>query len=259
MSTQIHPTAIVSPKAELGNNVSVGPHTIIEDDVVIGDDCEIASSCLLASCARLGARVKVSHSAVIGTQPQDLKFGGEKTLAKIGDETVIREFVTVNRGTKAHGESTIGKKCLLMAYTHVAHDCVIGDRVKMANATNPAGHVTIEDDAVLSGVIGIHQFVRIGKLAMIGGLSRVAVDVPPFVMAAPNPDFTMCGLNLVGLKRHGYSREQIGKIKEAYDVVYHAKLTLKEALAKLEKELAGDEDVDYIISFLQKAERGIVR
>ncbi len=259
--SEIHKTAIVDKKAELAGNVQVGPYAIIEGAVKVGAGSRVGAHCFITGDTIIGENNEIFPYAVLGTRPQDVKFkpGSESRLC-LGDGNVIREFCTLNTSTLAGGSTKVGNNCWLMAYTHIAHDCVIGDGVKIANATNLAGHVEIEDGAVLSGLIGVHQFARIGRLAMIGGLSRVAVDVPPFVMAAPEEGgFKMCGLNLVGLKRSGYSKQRMRAIKVAYDVVYHSKLTLKEAVAKLEKEAAKDEDVKGIVEFLRKAERGIVR
>ncbi len=259
--TNIHKTAIVDKKAELADDVKVGAYAIIEGQVRIGAGTSVGVHCYLTGDTEIGADNLIFPYAVVGTPPQDVKFepGGVSRL-RVGNGNRIREFCTLNCSTLEDSATTVGDDCWLLAYTHIAHDCVVGDRVKIANATNLAGHVEIESDAVLSGLIGVHQFVRVGCMAMIGGLSRVAVDVPPFLMAAPKgDDFRMCGLNLVGLKRAGYDKQRIRKIKDVYDVVYHAKLTVKEAVERIKQEGPDDEDVDCIAAFLGKAERGIVR
>lgn len=258
MSTTIHPTAIVSSKAELGVGVTVGPHTIIEDDVVIGDGCEIASSCLIAAGARLGKGVKVSHAAVIGTQPQDLKFGGEKTLAKVGDETVIREFVTINRGTKAHGESTIGRNCLLMAYTHVAHDCIIGDEVIMANAVNLGGHVEIDEHAIVGGMCPVHQFTKIGAHSMIGGGFRIVQDVVPYALMGGYPLKTV-GLNSIGLRRRGFSKETIELLQKTYKLLFYSQLNTTQAVARIKADIELIPEVQTILTFIERSKRGIIK
>ena len=257
MST-IHPSAIVSPKAELADDVTVGPHTIIEADVVVGAGCRIASSVLLASGARLGERVKVSHGAVIGTEPQDLKFGGEATLAKIGDDTVIREFVTMNRGTKAHGESSLGKNCLLMAYAHVAHDCIIGDNVIMANAVNLGGHVEIDDHAIVGGMVPVHQFTKIGAHVMIGGGFRVVQDVVPYALMGGFPLKTI-GLNSIGLRRRGFSAESIKLLKQTFKLLFFSELNTTQALEKIKAEVTLIPEVQRVIDFIARSNRGIAK
>ncbi len=256
--TNIHNTAIVSSKAELADGVTVGPHTIIEDDVVIGEGTRIASNVLLADGARLGRNVKVSHGAVIGTPPQDLKFGGEITQARIGDDTVIREYVTVNRGTRAHGESSVGKNCMLMAYAHVAHDCIVGDNVIMANSVNLGGHIEIDDYAILGGVLAVHQFVKIGAHAMIGGGFRVVQDVCPFAMVAGYP-LRVIGLNSVGLRRRGFEKETIQALKRAFGLLFHSGLNTTQAVEKINEEMNIIPEVQTLLDFLPRSTRGIVK
>ncbi len=259
--SEIHKTAIVDKKAELADGVSVGAYAVVDGPVKIGAGTSVGAHCHLAGDTEIGADNIIFPHAVVGTPPQDVKFEpGSVSRLRVGDGNRIREFCTLNTSTAEGGETRVGNGVWLMAYTHIAHDCLIKDRVKIANATQMAGHVVIEEDAILSGLCGLHQFVRVGRLAMIGGLSRVAVDVPPFLMAAPKgEDFRMCGLNLVGLKRAGYDRERIRRIKDVYDIVYHTKLTVKEAVERIKKEMPDDEDAGCIAAFLEKAERGIVR
>ena len=256
--SRIHATALVSAKAEVADDVTVGPHTIIEDDVVVGAGCQIASSVLLASGARLGQRVKVSHAAVIGTQPQDLKFGGEPTLARIGDDTVIREFVTMNRGTRAHGESTVGKNCLLMAYAHVAHDCIIGDNVIMANAANLGGHVEIDDYAIIGGMVPVHQFTKIGAHAMIGGGFRVVQDVVPYALAGGFPLRTF-GVNSIGLRRRGFSAESIRLLKQTFKLLFFSQLNTTQAVERIRSEVSMIPEVQRVLDFIKRSNRGIAK
>ncbi len=257
MSVSIDRTAQVSPKAELGEGVSVGPFSIIEDDVRIGDRTQIASNVLIASGARVGKGCKIHHGAVISTIPQDLKFAGEKTELEIGDGTVVREFATLNRGTKDRWKTLIGTNCLVMAYAHVAHDCAIGNNVIIANAVNMGGHVTIEDFAIVGGMVPIHQFVRIGRHVMIGGGFRVPKDVPPFILAGQEP-LSYEGLNIVGLRRRGFSPQAIASVESAYRCIYDSNLNVSQAIEKIKQEMTLTEEIKHIIEFIQKSERGII-
>lgn len=253
---KIHPTAIVDSGAEIAEDVEIGPCSVVESDVVIDRGCRIESSALIASGARLAAGVKVFHGAVIGTIPQDLKFGGETTTAEVGENTVIREYCTINRGTKHRKRTTIGANCLLMAYSHVAHDCQIGNDVIIANAVNMGGHVIIGDYAIIGGIVAIHQFVHIGAYSMIGGLFRVPKDVPPYVLAGGNP-LKYEGLNSVGLRRRGFNSEQRKAIKEAYRLIYQSNFLRSEALAKIKSERMIPE-VENIVKFFDNSERGVI-
>ena len=254
---EIHPTAVVSDKAELGTHVMVGPYAVIEDDVIIGDGCQIGPHVYVHSGTRLGQRVRVEKGAVLGTDPQDLKYGGEKTYLEIGDDTTIREFATLNRGTDFHYKTVVGKNCFLMAYVHVAHDCIIGDNVVIANSVQMAGHVEIDDFAGIGGLTAIHQFVRIGKHCFVGGGLRVTKDVPPYVLAMGDP-IRYGGTNFVGLKRRGFSSETLRLIKRAYRTVYQSNLKLRDAIQTLKKEFPEQEEIHEIVSFLEKSERGII-
>jgi UDP-N-acetylglucosamine acyltransferase len=256
--TDIHPSAIVSPKAEIGNDVSVGPHAIIEDDVVIGDGCRIGSSALVASGARLGKNVKLSHSAVVGTQPQDLKFGGEATEARIGDNTIIREFVTVNRGTKWRGYTSVGKDCLLMTYAHVAHDCLIGDNAILANAVNLGGHVEIGEWAICGGVLAVHQFVKIGAHAMIGGGFRVVQDACPYALLAGYP-LKVMGVNAVGLERRGFPAETVKLLSRAFKILFFSRLNTTQALERIRDEVELIPEIQYLLDFIADSTRGIIK
>ncbi len=257
MSINIDPAARVSSKAELGDGVSIGPFSIVEDDVIIGERTEVGSSVVIASGARIGKGCRIHHSAMISTIPQDLKFAGEKTELEIGDATIVREFATLNRGTKDRWKTTIGANCLIMAYAHVAHDCIIGNNVILANAVNMGGHVTIEDYTIVGGMVPIHQFVQIGCHVMIGGGFRVVKDVPPYILAGQEP-LSFEGLNIVGLKRRGFSSESIASIERAYHFIYNSNLNVSQAVEKIKKEITLTDEVKHIIEFIENSERGIV-
>lgn len=254
----IHPTAIVHPGAELGADVEVGPFTIIQEDVIIGEGCKIQSHVFIDAGVRLGKNVRISPGAVLGSAPQDLKYKGEKTYLEVGDGTTIREYATLNRGTTHSYKTVVGKNCLLMSYCHVAHDCVIGNNVIIANAVNMAGHVTIEDYVGVGGLSAIHQFVHIGQHAFIGGVSKVSKDVPPFVLAMGEP-LQYGGINHVGLSRKGFSPEVLLEIKRAYRYIYRSNLTRKEAVEKIRQELKPLPELEAIIGFLEKSERGLIK
>ncbi|MBI3125754.1 MAG: acyl-ACP--UDP-N-acetylglucosamine O-acyltransferase [Ignavibacteriales bacterium] len=255
---EIHPTAIVSPKAKLGTDVKVGPFTIIHDDVEVGDGSIIDSHVVLYDGARLGNRVRIYQGAAVANTPQDLKFGNEVSYFYIGDETQIREFVTLHRGTHATGKSSIGKNCLLMAYTHVAHDCTLGDNIILANGVQIGGHCEIENQVIIGGLAGIHQFTKIGAHAMIGTNSKVTADVPPFMMVQGVPA-RFEGINKVGLRRRGFTPEQLEAIKEAYRILYLSGMLFSHAKEKIAKDLGHHEVVKNILDFIAKATRGIVR
>ncbi|MGH8015659.1 MAG: acyl-ACP--UDP-N-acetylglucosamine O-acyltransferase [Candidatus Zixiibacteriota bacterium] len=256
--SNIHPSAIVSPKAKLGSNVSVGPYAIIEDDVQIGDSSRIDSSAVIADGARIGKSVQISHGAVIATEPQDLKFGGEDTLAEIGENTIIREFATINRGTIAHGKTTLGKNCLVMAYAHVAHDCIIGDHVILANSVNLAGHVEIGDYAILGGVLPVHQFVKIGAHAMVGGGFRVQQDICPFSLVGGYP-LKVVGINSVGLKRRGFSQETVKTLEQVFKILFFSELNTTQAAERIKSEFDSTPEIKEILGFINRSNRGIVK
>lgn len=253
----IHPTAIVDPASELAQDIEVGPYTIIEADVTVDSGSKIGPHVLLAAGARLGTNVRVFKGAVIGTVPQDLKFMGEPTLAIVGDGTVVREFATINRGTNASGRTVVGRECMLMAYSHVAHDCVLENNVILANSVNLGGHTLIEEQAIIGGVVPVHQFVRIGCHAYIGGGTRVPKDVPPFILAGNEP-LRFAGLNSVGLKRRGFSAERIAAIKHAYRLIYLSDLNVSQGIARIREEIDISPDIQHIIDFIESSERGII-
>ena len=256
--TNIHPTAIVDSKAELGSGVKIGPYAIIEAETQIGDGTEIGYHAVIADGSTLGKNCKISPGAVIGTAPQDLKFGGEKTFVVIGDNTTVRECATVNRATTHSYYTRVGDNCLLMAYSHVAHDCVLGNNVVIANSVNMAGHIIIDDFVGIGGVTPIHQFVRIGAHSFIGGGLRVSKDVPPFILAMGDP-LRFGGLNRVGLQRRGFDDDRLNILKQAYKIIYRSKLTLEQAAAEIENSLKVNSDIEYLLKFLKASERGIIR
>ena len=256
--TDIHSTAIVSKSAQLGNDVSIGPYCIVEDDVVIGDGSRLTSSSRLGSGTVLGTNVQIFHGAVIGTIPQDLKFGGEKSKAVIGDDTVVREYATINRGTKAHGVTTIGKNCLLMAYSHIAHDCIIGDNVILVNSVNLAGHIEIDEYAIIGGVVPVHQFVKIGAHSMIGGGFRVQQDICPYALVGGYP-LRVVGINSIGLKRRGFSTEVVRQLEKAFKILFFSKLNTTQAVERIKDEIEIIPEVKVILDFLERSERGIVK
>lgn len=256
--SEIHASAVISPKAQLGSDVTVGPFTVIEDNVIIGDGCQIGSSVQLGSGARLGSRVRVFHGAVIGTIPQDLKFAGEETTAEIGDDSTVREYATINRGTTDTLTTKVGTNCLLMAYSHVAHDCKIGDNCILANSVNLAGHIEIDDNAILGGVLPVHQFVKIGTHAMIGGGFRVQQDIVPYAMAGGYP-LKIIGLNSIGLKRRGFSSETIKSLEQTYRFLFRSKLNTTQAVERIKAEIEPIKEVQIILDFLERSNRGIVK
>lgn len=257
MSSKIHSTAIIDPAVHLGSNVTIGAYSVIEGDVKIGDDCEVGHHVVIASGTRLGNGVRVFPGAIIGNQPQDLKYKGEPTTVEVGDMTVIRECVTINRGTTATNNTKVGKNCLLMAYSHVAHDCVLGDGIILANSVNLSGHVTIHDNVIIGGLTGVHQFVTIGTCVMIGAIFRVSKDVPPYVLAGGQP-LSYEGLNLIGLRRRGFSPNTIQTIADTYHLIYRSKLNVSQALQKLTAMDGKAPEVEKIIDFIQKSKRGII-
>ena len=257
MQPTIHSTALIDTEAKIGENISIGAFSVIEGNVEIGDDAEIGHHVVLASGTRLGKGVRVHPGAVIGNAPQDLKYGGEDTIVEVGDMTVIRECVTINRGTTATGLTRVGSNCLLMAYSHIAHDCRVGNGVILANSVNLAGHVTIEDYVIIGGLTGVHQFVTLGMHAMIGALFRVSKDVPPYILAGGQP-LSYEGLNLIGLRRRGFSPNTIESIAHTYHILYRSKLNVSQALEKLSNIDGKIPEVERIIQFVQQSKRGII-
>jgi UDP-N-acetylglucosamine acyltransferase len=257
MSPAIDPRAVISPKAELGNNVVVGPYSVVEDDVTIGDGTWIGTSVLIANGARIGRECKIHHGAAVAGSPQDLKYKGEPTLLEVGDRTVVREYVTLNRGTIESGKSVVGSDCLFMAYTHVAHDCRVGNHVILANCVPLGGHVYLGDWVIVGGLSPIHQFVHVGAHAMIGGGFRVTKDVPPFILAGSNP-LSFEGLNLVGLRRRGFSRETIDLLDKCYRLLFRSNLNVSQAVTRIKQEVQIIPEVQAVLDFVSSSKRGIV-
>ncbi|MBK8249325.1 MAG: acyl-ACP--UDP-N-acetylglucosamine O-acyltransferase [Gemmatimonadetes bacterium] len=257
MSRTIHPTALVSPSAEIGEEVTIGAFAIVGDHVSIGDGCVIEPRATLERNVRLAPRVTIGSGTIIGGDPQDLKFKGEDTWVEIGEGTRIREYSTINRGTSHSWKTTVGKGCFLMSYVHLAHDCHIGDGVIISNGTQLAGHVTIEDRAIVSGLVAVHQFAKIGKHAFVGGCSRVAKDVPPFIKAVGNP-VKLYGLNSVGLQRSGFPDEVVRELKRAYRLFFRSELNVSQAMARARVELPAIPEIEHFLSFLEDSERGTV-
>ncbi len=255
----IHPTAIVSPKAQIDSDVHIGAYSIIGDNVTIGKGTTIGPHVVIDPNVTIGAECQIFQYAAIGAVPQSMKFGGEESTVNIGDKCVIREFVTVHRGTNAGGGLTqIGPECFIMASAHIAHDCLLGHHVVMANCATLAGHITIGNHANIGGLVGIHQFVRVGNYAIVGGKSAVVKDVPPFMMAAGDRA-RLHGLNIVGLKRNGFSPESILMLKKAYRIIFRFGLTLNEAMARVAAQIPTAPEIDELIAFIKASQRGITR
>ncbi|MDD8018462.1 MAG: acyl-ACP--UDP-N-acetylglucosamine O-acyltransferase [Bacteroidota bacterium] len=258
MSSKIHPTAIVSSKAQLGADVVIEPYAIVEDDVVIGDGVYIGPQVLIANGARIGKNCKIHKGAVVSTPPQDLSYKNEPTTFEMGENTTIREFCTLNRGTvKQHKKSSVGSNCLLMAYTHVAHDCIIGNNVIIANSVQMAGHVTIDDFSIIGGLVAIHQFVRIGAYTMVGGHFRVPKDIPPYIMAGGWP-VSFERLNIIGLRRRGFSSEAIDSLNNAYRILYLSKLNVSQGVERIKETMTITPEVQNLLDFIATAKRGII-
>ncbi len=253
-----HPLSQIHPDAHIGAGVEIGPFVFIDKNVEIGEGTTIGPNVSILSGTRIGKNCSIFPGAVLGAIPQDLKFQGEESLAIIGDNTTIREFVTVNRGTASKGKTEVGNNCLLMAYCHVAHDCMIGNHVILANATQLAGEVVIDDFAILGGGTLVHQFTHIGAHAMIQGGTKVSKDIPPYVTAAREP-ISYVGVNLVGLRRRGFSNEQINQIQDIYRILFQTKLNTTNAMTKISNEIADSPERNLITAFVANSERGIIK
>ncbi len=256
LTTEIHPTAVIDATAELAGDVIVGAYSVIGPNVRIGAGTTIGPHVQIVRDTAIGENCAIHHGAGLGGDPQDLKYAGEPTELVVGDRTVIREFVTLNRGTAAHGHTSVGSDCLLMAYSHVAHDCVIGDRVVLANAVQMGGHVTIEDWVVVGGVTAIHQFVKIGAHAFVGGSAAVMKDVAPYVKAASNP-LKLYGLNSIGLQRRGFSAETRATLKRAYRLFFQSSFNISQAMERARSELPQTPELQHFLAFIEASERGI--
>ena len=255
---KIHPTAIVDKKAKLADDVEVGPYAIIGPNAEIGKGSIIGPRVTVEGYTIIGEGARIFTGAVIGSAPQDLKYKGEKTFLKIGKKNIIREYVTMNPGTEEGTFTSVGDENLFMAYSHVAHNCRVGNNCVIANAGTLAGHVTLEDKVVLGGFAGVHQFTRVGKMSIIGGCSKVTQDIPPFSTCDGNPA-RVYGLNLIGVRRAGMPRKAQRELKKAFKILFHSRLALKNSIAKVKKEIASIEEVEYLLNFLKDSERGISR
>lgn len=244
--------------AKIGRDVQVGPFTTIEEDVIIGNGCRIGANANILNGTRIGDHCHIYPGAVVGAAPQDLKFGGEYSLLEIGNHVTIREYCTINRGTKANFKTSIGDHSLLMAYVHVAHDCVVGNNCILANNVNLAGHINIGHHTVVGGLVAVHQFVKIGEHVMVGGGSLVRKDIPPFVKAARDP-LSFVGVNVTGLKRRGFSQTQIHAIQDIYRILFVRGYNITQAISVIKESLPGGPEKNLILEFVDQSERGIMR
>jgi len=247
----------ISTKAKIGKNVIVGDFTVIKDDVEIGNNVVVGSNVIIDNGARISDNVTLHHGAVISTIPQDLKFGGEVTTLEIGENTVIREYATLNKGTAASGKTVVGKDCLLMAYSHIAHDCRVGNNVIIANCGTLGGHVEVDDWAIIGGIVAVHQYVKIGTHSILAAFTKAVKDIPPYIVAGDNP-MKFEGLNIIGLKRRGFTSEQIDGIKEFYKLLYKSGLNISDAIQNIKQILPKTEEVNNILSFISRSTRGIL-
>ena len=257
MGTKIHSTAVVENKAELGENVSVGPHSFIENGAVIGDNTEIGSSVWVTGYARIGRGNKIYHGASIGGPPQDLKFKDEPTTAELGDRNLVREFVTIHRGSQASKRTIIGNENLIMAYVHIAHDCRIGDNIILANSTNFGGHCEVGDFAILGGMVPIHQFCRIGDYAMVGTGARITQDIVPYALVGADPT-RIVGINRVGLTRRNFSEETRTALKHAFRMIFYSKMLLSEAVVAVKEIYSNNPEIRNLVEFIASSQRGIL-
>lgn len=255
--TRIHPTAIISPDAQLGVGVEIGPFAIVGESCVVGDGSVLAARSTLDRNVTLGANVHVGSGSILGGPPQDVKYRGEHTTVEIGDGTAIREYTTINRGTTHSFKTTVGRNCFVMSYVHLGHDCHIGDGVILVNGVQLAGHVAVDDRAIISGLTAVHQFVRIGKFSFIGGCSRVAQDVPPYTRAVGNP-IKLYGLNSVGLRRNNFPDDVLRELKRAYRLFFRSELNLSQALQRAEADLQQLPEVQEFVRFVSETNRGVV-
>jgi UDP-N-acetylglucosamine acyltransferase len=255
---QIHPTAIVDPRAEVGAGSIVGPYCVVGSNVALGPNCWLQHHVTLQGPMRAGAGNKFYAYCSIGQQTQDLKYAGEPTYLEIGDENTFREFVTVNRSTLSSGKTRIGSRGNFLAYSHIGHDCVVGNEVVFSNNGTLAGHVQVDDNAVMGGLTAVHQFCRVGRFAITGGCSKIVQDVPPFMIADGNPA-EIRGVNLVGLERKKFRADRVKLIKEAFRLIYRSKYNTAQALEAVRKDLAQSEEVREILEFIENSQRGIIR
>jgi UDP-N-acetylglucosamine acyltransferase len=254
---RIHPTAIISPDAEIAADVEIGAFAIVGEGCVIGAGSVIAARATLERNVTLGRSVKVGMGSILGGAPQDLKYAGEETSVEIDEDTIIREYVTVNRGTSHSFKTTVGKNCLLMTYVHIGHDCRVGNSVILSNVVQLAGHVAIEDKAIISGLSAVHQFARVGRHSFIGGMSRVSKDIPPFLKAVGSP-VKLYGLNTIGLQRSGMDEATILELKRAYRLLFRSDLNITQAIERAQSELDPLPEVQELLRFVEASERGVV-
>ena len=257
-TSNIHSTAVVHPDAKIGQGVIIGPGAVIGENVSIGDGTKIGANVVVGGWTTIGQRCELDPGSAVGLEPQDLKFKGEKSFCNIGDETVIRECVTISRATGEGEETRIGNNCLFQACTHVAHNCIVGNNVIMSNCAGLAGHVIVEDRVVIGGIAGIHQFVKIGRNAMVGGMAKVVQDIPPYVIADGQPA-RVIGLNSVGLSRAGISEEVRHDLKQAFRIIYRSGFSLSRAIEEMEMQLNSSVEIENLLRFLRNADRGIMR
>ncbi len=257
MSVNIDSRAAVSSKAQLGKNVTIGPFSLVDDDVLIGDGTWVGSNVAISNGARIGRECKIHHGAAIAGPPQDLKYAGETTYLEVGDNTIVREFVTLNKGTTASGVTVIGKNCLFMAYSHVAHDCQVGNNVILANCAALGGHVVLGDWVIIGGLTPVHQFVHIGEHAMIGGGFRVAKDVPPYILAGSDP-LSFERLNIIGLQRRGFDDKALAALDQAYRLLYKSGLNVSQAVTRIKEEVERTKEVENLLAFIANSKRGII-
>ena len=250
--------AHIHPNAQIGANVTIDPFSVIHDDVVIGDGTHVMSNVTIFSSSRIGKNCSIFPGAVIGAVPQDLKYRGEYTLTEIGDNTSIRECVTIHRGTTDKNTTKVGSNCLIMAYAHVAHDCIVGNNVILANSVQLAGHVTIDDYAIIGGMSAAHQFTHIGKHTYIAGMSAIRKDVPPYVKAAREP-LAFAGVNSVGLRRRGFTEEQVREIEDIYRVLYVQNNNISKAIEAIRESMLDTPIRKLILDFVENSDKGIIR
>ena len=256
--TTIHPTAIVSPEAKLGEGVEIGPYSVVGPHVAIGDGTKLMSHVVMDGWTTVGRECEIFPFACVGTQSQDLKYKGAKTSVEIGDGTTLREYVTVNSGTKEGEVTRVGSRCHIMTCAHIAHGCALGDGVIMVNGSLLAGEVTIEDQATVGALTGVHQFVRIGRMCFVGGMSRITQDCPPFMIVVGIPP-EVPGINSVGLTRKGVSPDSQARLKEAHRLLYRGGLSTRQAVEKIRGDIATCPEIEYLVAFIEKSERGIVK
>lgn len=258
INKMIHPHTYIHPNAKLATNVKIDPFTVVHRNVEIGEGTWIGSSVTIMEGTRIGKNCRIFPGAVIAAIPQDLKYDGEETTVEVGDNTTIREFVTINRGSKDRWTTKVGNNCLIMAYSHIAHDCIVGNNCILSNNTQMAGHVVMGDWAIIGGMGAIHQFVQIGQHSFVSGGSLIGKDVPPYIKAGRNP-LSYAGVNSVGLKRRGFSIERINHILDIYRCIYNKGMNISQALEFIEEETPASDERDEIVTFIRESGRGIIK